>query len=435
MQLTVDYSKAFAGSFSEQEWREQIQKLQSVQVKLQEAKAVKALGFATLPYQTRESLVPLLELADDIRAEFEAVIIVGIGGSDLGSRAVHRALHNQFYNYKNNKPALYFIGDSPDPVNLSEVLGMVDLRTTAIVVISKSGGTVEPTSTFLVLRQKCIEAVGETEAAKHIIMLTDAHGGMLRVLVNQERYRSLAIPSEVGGRFSVLSTVGLFPLAIAGVDIERLLDGARAMDQQDAQANSLALEYAAAQYLAYSRGYDISVFMPYAHSLREVGFWYRQLWAESLGKKAHTNGPIEPVGSTPVAALGPTDQHSQLQLYMEGPANKIITFVKVEQFATDFEVPKAFPELEEITYLGGHSMAAILAAEQESSAQALAEVGRPSVTLKLSEISPTSLGELLYFLEMTVAYMGELLDINAYDQPGVEFSKHYMYRLLGKPGY
>ena len=398
--------------------------------KIQDQKKAGGLGFAKLPYQ--EDLSAIQSLAEAVRKEFRDVILVGIGGSDLGTRAVHRALNHQFHNFL-RRPRLFFLGDTTDPVAINEVLDVVDLAQAAVIVVSKSGNTVEQMSTFVYLRQCLVDRVGAEATASHIIILTDATTGTLRDLVKQEGYRSLTVPDEVGGRFSVLSNVGLFPLAVAGIDIKALLAGAREMDGQDSRSkDSLAFQYAALQYWHYGQGHKISVVMPYSYSLREFGFWYRQLWAESLGKKLNLAGKVVNVGPTPIAAVGPTDQHSQAQLYMEGPADKVFTFITVKEPVVNIELKASFPALE---YLKGHTFNEILLAEQQATAYALAEEGRPSCDIVLDTLDAHHLGQLLYFFEMAVSYAGVLFDINTYDQPGVEIGKKYMYGLLGRPGF
>jgi len=387
----------------------------------QEKKEVR-LGYAKLPY--RDDLSAINSLAGALRKEFRDVILVGIGGSDLGARAVHRALNHQFHNML-HRPRLFFLGDTTDPVAIQEVLDVVDLKQTAVIVVSKSGNTVEQMSTFVYLRQQLLDVVGEN-VSSHIVILTDAAVGTLRDLVKQEGYRSLDVPDDVGGRFSVLSNVGLLPLAVAGIDIAQLLAGARAMDQEDNRSNeSIAFRYAALQYAHYQGGKRISVLMPYTYGLREFGFWFRQLWAESLGKNENT-------GPTPIAAVGPTDQHSQVQLYMEGPADKVFTFITVQEPAVNMELPDSFPALD---YLKGHSFNEILLAEQRATAYALAEAGRPSLTLRLEKLDAYHLGQLLYFFELATSYAGAMFKVNAYDQPGVEIGKKYMFGLLGRPGF
>lgn len=422
---------------SEQLHQEKEQK-QTVYQQVQEEKRAGKLGFTSLPYQDSSVIQPILDLAAAVRQEFKNVIIVGIGGSDLGTRAVHRALNHQFYNLvATETPRLFFLGDTTDPVAIQEVLDVVSLKETAVVVISKSGNTVEQMSTFLYLQAELLEEAGSEVAKTNIIILTDPTSGTLREIVKREGYRSLPIPPEVGGRFSVFTSVGLFPLAVVGVDIVQLLAGAQAMDEYDGQGSeqNMAYLYALTQLWYYQNGRPISVLMPYSYNLREVGFWFRQLWAESLGKKHNLSGGVVNVGPTPIAATGPTDQHSQVQLYMEGPLDKVFTFVAVQEKATNATLPEAYPDMEGVNYLKGHDFATIVDAEQASTAYALATAGRPSCTISLGKLDAFSLGQLLYFFELAVTYAGAILDINTFDQPGVELGKQYMYGLLGRPGF
>ena len=407
---------------------------------VQKARTAGELGFTSLP---SADIQPILDLAAAVRSECEVLLVIGIGGSDLGTRAVHRALNHQFYNLlpteRRGGPRLLFVGDTTDPVALTEVLDIIDLKHTIVTVVSKSGNTIEQMSTFIYLRKLLIEAVGPEQAKQQIIVLTDPETGTLRKIVAEEGYRSLAIPPSVGGRFSVLSSVGLFPLAVVGVDIQALLDGARYIDEQDASGGAEekpAALFALDQYLAVTeRQQPISVLMPYVYGLRELGFWYRQLWAESLGKKVDRSGKVVESGPTPIAAVGPTDQHSQMQLYSEGPRDKVITFLRVEQQPIDITLPEAYGDKEGVAYLKDHTLSEIVAAEAESSALALAQDNRPNATLSIPKLDAYHLGALLYFFELATAYSGELYDINAFDQPGVELGKQLMYGLLGRPGF
>lgn len=393
------------------------------------------LGFTKLPYQ---DVAEITALADELRQEFSTFVVVGIGGSDLGARAVHRALNHQFYNLRST-PQLFFFGDTTDPVVIQEVFDVIDLPKTAFIVISKSGNTVEQMSTFVWILHELNTKLGSGQAARHIVILTDHEKGTLRELVQEKGYRSLSVPDDVGGRFSVLSSVGLLPLALAGIDINHLLQGAAELNRYDTETtpengNMMAL-YAGLQIWNYQQNRPISVLMAYSYSLREFGFWFRQLWAESLGKKNDLAGTVVNVGPTPIAALGPTDQHSQVQLYMEGPADKVFTFIGVETLSTNMTLPETFPEHETINYLRGHSFQEILHAELQSTMHALATEGRPSCLLTIPMLDAYHLGQLLYFFELAVTYAGALLNINTFDQPGVEIGKNYMYGLLGRPGY
>ncbi|MEI6477570.1 MAG: glucose-6-phosphate isomerase [bacterium] len=438
MSLTLSFQDLFAsGDFTANDLAWLVGESQPLYERIQGEIREGKVGFAALPYQSDEEIGAITELALRVRNQFKNLVVIGIGGSDLGARAVQRALNHQFYNLK-AQPHLFFVGDTTDPVALQEVLDVTPLKDTAFVVISKSGNTVEQMSTFVYVRQLLLDALGVEETKEHIIILTDEHTGTLREIVKREGYRSLVIPATVGGRFSVLTSVGLFPLAVAGVDIRGLLEGAKAMAEHDRTQTgmgNLPLIYAVSQMHSYRSGRPISVLMPYAYSLREMGFWFRQLWAESLGKKVDLEGTTIHVGPTPIAAVGPTDQHSQVQLYMEGPADKIFTFITVDEPAVNLTLPGAYPDLEGVSYLKGHDFAEILAAEQASTAYALAQAGRPSCVIRLPKLDAHAIGELLYFFELAVTYAGGILNINPFDQPGVEIGKQYMYGLLGRPGF
>jgi glucose-6-phosphate isomerase len=376
------------------------------------------LGFAQLPYQTDDELGAIERLAHQLAERFAVVLVVGIGGSDLGTRAVHRALNHQFYNQR-QKPQLYFVADTTDPEPLLEVLDSIDLQQTAVVMVSKSGNTVEQAATFLVLLDRLRLVVGDG-VAEHIVAITDPTTGTLRELVNQEGYASLPVPPAVGGRFSFLSAVGLLPLAVTGVPIRELLHGAR--DVLEHQQED-ALRYASGQIAAYQAGQVMHVMMPYTYGLREFGFWFRQLWAESLGKAVAVSGTEIHVGPTPIAALGPTDQHSQVQLYREGPADKTFTFVTCEHGRRDLSVPHDIPDHPALAYLRGRSFKDILNAEQAGTAAALEEVGRPVAHIQIERLDAYHVGALVMFFELATAYAGVMLDINPYDQPGVERGK------------
>lgn len=437
MNLNFDFSKMVEET---QLARLESERLGDLYGQIQEQKRNGELGFCKLPYQN-EQLVPIVELANSLKQEFQAVVVIGIGGSDLGTRAVHRALNHQLYNLmgadKRTTPQLFFLGDTTDPVAIEEVLEVLNLAKTAFIVVSKSGNTVEQMSTFIYVRSKLIELLGEAHKA-NLVMITDEKTGNLREIAEREGYRSVVFPADVGGRFSVLSSASLLPLAIVGVDIYKLLEGARAMDAHDSENSGLEnmpAKFALLQYLAYKEGRHTTIFMPYTYSLREVGFWFRQLWAESLGKKNTLDGRVVNVGPTPIASIGPTDQHSQVQLYMEGPVGKVFTFVTVKEPKRNMELPEAFSDLEGVIYLKGHSFNEILLAEQKSTAYALSEAGRPSSLIELPVLDEYTLGELLYFFEMATAYAGALFEINPFDQPGVEIGKQYMYGILGRPGF
>ena len=388
------------------------------------------LGFMKLPHA---DISAVHELAQAVAGEFKDVVVIGIGGSDLGTRAIFRAIKGSMYNLSEavraGRPRLFFTGDTTDPVALTEVIEVVDWSSTVLIMVSKSGNTVEQMSTFVYLREKLIQSVGEEQAKRAIISITDGEKGTMREITNREGYRNLIIPADVGGRFSVLTPVGLLPLAIVGVDINELLHGAADMTLD----NEAPAKYALMQYLALTeRQQPIHVVMPYSYNLREVGFWFRQLWAESLGKAVSRSGEEVHTGPTPIASVGPTDQHSQVQLYREGPNDKTFTFITVREPAVNMTLPEAFSDLEGVRYLAGHNFNEILLAEQKSTEAALQEVGRPTCTIELDRLDEYHVGQLLFFFELATAYAGELFNVNAYDQPGVERGKQLMYELLGR---
>jgi glucose-6-phosphate isomerase len=382
------------------------------------------LPFAQRPYQDETSLLAIEHVARRFRERFKTFVIIGIGGSDLGTRAVQRALNHQFYNMVSDR-RMFFVGDTTDPLALEEVMSQLNWQETGIVVVSKSGNTIEVMSAFLILRDRLKAVVGDHAYVDHIVCVTDPVTGTLREVVHAEGYASLP-HLTVGGRFSVLSSVGLFPLALANVDIRGLLNGAKDFLETEKEHS---LEYAAAQHAAYLKGQHIHVLMPYTYALRELGFWFRQLWAESLGKALDLNGKTVNVGPTPIAAIGPTDQHSQVQLYREGPDDKTFTFITVVE-TFDLEVPTELPQVQAIQYLKGLSLNHILHAEQEGTEASLQEVGRPTARIELDRLDAYHMGGLIMFFELATAYAGAMFNINTYDQPGVERGKEIAHSRL-----
>ena len=394
------------------------------------------LGWMELPYADPSSIE---EMADDLRARFDNFVVLGIGGSALGNIAVQTALNHPFYNaLPNRRGPRFFVLDNSDPELNTGLLDVVDPARTVFNVITKSGSTGETLASFLHFRDAVARAVGEERVKDHFVMTTDPEKGPLREMVQREGFASLPVPAGVGGRFSVLSPVGLLGAAVGGVDIRNLLGGAAYADElcraEDVWRNPAAMN-ALIQVLLLDKGLDMVVMMPYAQRLRDVADWFRQLWAESLGKRVDRTGAVVNVGPTPIRALGATDQHSQVQLYVEGPNNKVFNFMRVERFVTEGKLPPAYEDVDAINYLGGRSFQELIKAEQEATALALTSVGKPNVTHILPEVNAFTLGQLFYMLEVQTAIAGELLNIDAFDQPGVEAGKIATYALLGRSGY
>jgi glucose-6-phosphate isomerase len=291
---------------------------------------------------------------------------------------------------------------------------------------------------YLVVRGWLEEALGDA-ASRHLVFTTDTARGALRELAAREGIASLAVPPAVGGRFSVLSPVGLLPAALVGIEIQALLAGAkRAVERaagDDLLRNPAAL-YGGLHWAADSAlGARIHVLMPYTDRLREFGEWYRQLWAESLGKRVDRNGQPVYAGPTPVSAVGATDQHSQVQLFMEGPFDKVITFVVADDLGTDVPIPARDQLPADLAYLPGHTLGGLLRAEYHATAAALSRMGRMNCTLRLPAITAETVGELIMFFQLATGYAGVWYGVDPFDQPGVELGKRLTFAAMGRPGY
>jgi len=400
------------------------------------------LDFSKLLDSMKAQVPEIIKYADTAASKFENFVVLGIGGSALGPLAVHQALNHYYYNElpperRGYRPRLYVV-DNIDPVRFRELLQMLDPSKTLFNVISKSGNTSETMAQFLIVRDSLRRVCGDNYA-EHIVVTTDKEKGNLLPIALKEGFQRFVIPVGVGGRFSELTPVGLLAAAICGIDIDQLLEGALSMDQwiretQGVFSNPAQLR-AALAHLLWQKGKNISVFMPYADSLKTMADWYAQLWAESLGKRYDRQGREVHVGQTPVKALGVTDQHSQVQLYVEGPDDKVITFVTVEKFKESQVIPLDAELPEDIHFLGGRTLEELLFAEQKATEYALTLAGRQHQKIILSSLDAYNVGQLLLLLEWETAYMGELLNINAYDQPGVEEGKNGTYALMGRKGY
>ena len=400
------------------------------------------IGFFQLPYQ-QELLDQVRTFADGLGQAFSSAVVLGIGGSALGTIALREALVKPHWNELDDEgrdyyPRLYIL-DNVDPSTIGPFLDGLDLGKTLFNVISKSGSTAETMSQFLVVRDRLGRALEGDGYRGHLIFTTDPETGVLRRIARDEQIATLPVPPNVGGRFSVLSAVGLLPAALIGIDIGELIAGARAMDERCASAelrqNPAGL-FAVLQYLAdQEQKAPIHVMMAYSDRLYGVADWFRQLWAESLGKEKNRAGETVNVGPTPVKAMGATDQHSQVQLYMEGPHDKTLTFLTVEQRGEDLEIPRAYESEPELAYLGGHTMGELISAERQATASALARHGRMNMTIRLPAVNAHALGELLMMLQIATVYAGELYGIDPLDQPGVELGKQLTYGLMGRPGF
>ena len=388
-----------------------------------------------------ETLWYVKEYASMVQGRFENILVLGIGGSALGGQAVTEALLKPFWNLltpeqRDGLPRIFFL-DNIDPDTISGLLNVIDLKKTLVNVITKSGSTAETMSQFMIVKNILEQELG-ADYRKNIVATTDKKTGILRQIAEQEGYKTFVVPDDVGGRFSVFSAVGLLPFALVGIDIDEIVNGIKDMDlalkNTDINEN-IAAQNALIHYLMDTKkGKNLSVMMPYSSRLKYVSDWYVQLWAESLGKNKDNNGNDVNVGPTPIKALGATDQHSQIQLYNEGPNNKIINFIRVAEFDNTLEIPNIF-EYTGIGYLGGKTINQLINAEADSTRVALADYSRPTMTLSIEKIDEYNVAQLLYMLEVQTAIAGELYNINTFNQPGVEQAKNYTYALMGRAGY
>jgi glucose-6-phosphate isomerase len=446
MSLRLDYTNMMAppidGGITDAEWREMDARFADAHRAVVALHGEGTLGFLDLP-DDRALHAQTLEYVARVKRRPAAdaltdVVVLGIGGSALGPIALRTALRPPQWNLlddaaRGGQPRLHVL-DNVDPANIAALLARLDARRALFVVTSKSGGTAETMAQYLVVRAHLVSVLGETAARERIVFVTDPEKGALRAIARAEQITALDIPANVGGRFSVLTPVGVLPAALMGIDTGALLAGAAEMRTRCASAKlggNVAGTFAALQFLADTKhGRRIQVLMPYSDALRDMAAWFVQLWAESLGK--HRTPEDAGVGPTPLAALGATDQHSQVQLFMEGPPDKTVTFIGVEQGETDVEIPALHADIPELAYLGGRRLGELLDIERRATAGALARRGRPNMTLTLETVDAFHVGQLLMLLEIATAYAGQLYGVNAFDQPGVELGKQFTYAMLGR---
>lgn len=442
MTLTLDFTNMMAGALpngagiTDAQWREAAEafRLAHRQVMGQQAQ----LGFLHLP-TNEELLRASVAVAQDTRGRFDDVLLLGIGGSALGPIALRTALCAPQWNaltleQRSGNPRLHVL-DNVDPATIAATLARLDLSRTRVLVVSKSGGTVETMAQYLIVREALAQAVGEEQARAHLVFVTDPEVGSLRRIARAEGITTLDIPANVGGRFSVFSPVGVLPAAIMGIDVRALLGGAAhvtLLAEGEDVARNLPGAFAVLQWLSDTQhGRRIQVLMPYADPLRDLALWFVQLWAESLGKILPDGTSV---GPTPLPALGATDQHSQVQLFMEGPQDKTVTFIAVRGRTDEGRIPARHADIPELGYLGGHTLGELIDIEQRATAGALAARGRFNATLHIDAIDAWHLGALMQTFELATAYAGALYGVDAFNQPGVELGKQFAYAMLGRAG-
>ena len=433
--IRLDFTNVFAdavkGGVTEEEFYSLESKASEAVEKIVSQIERKELGYANLVnFDFTEDFARTVELAEVCSQRFRDLVVVGIGGSALGARAVDSALMLSSGSSYGLRERNFYVLDNVDPEFIFSVFESLDLDNTCFNVVTKSGSTAETLSVFLFVYDLYRKGRIKKE---QIVITTDPEKGFLRKLAEEEGFASLAVPPEVGGRFSVLSPVGLFPSAFLGADVKAMIEGAREMHSISYKKEfyeSPSLTFGALMYLLRKlRGISQLVLMPYSSALYLVADWFRQLWAESLGKKFSVKKEVVYEGQTPIKALGATDQHSQIQLYREGPFDKVVVFMRVNSFRKDDIMPPSFE-----THLSGKSLGDLLNAEQLATEMALKKAGRLNMRIELPRIDEKSLGQLFYFFEVATVFYAYLAGIDPFNQPGVEEGKRITHAMMGKEG-
>ncbi|HTJ23831.1 MAG TPA: glucose-6-phosphate isomerase [Gemmatimonadaceae bacterium] len=439
MAIGLDYTnmmgEVVAGGVSAHDWAAAPQAFRRAHEGLLRRRNAGELGFLDLPTDAalhRQSA----DFAKAARGKFDDVVVLGIGGSALGPIALRTALLAPGWNSltteeRRGNPRLHVL-DNVDPRTIAALLDRLALERSLFIVISKSGGTAETMAQYLVVRDRLDKHT--KSAGDHLVFVTDPKKGALREIARAENIPALDIPPAVGGRYSVLTPVGVLPAALVGIDTGELLEGANDIASRCAggelRDNPAGL-FGTLEYLADTTlGRHIHVLMPYSDPLRDLADWFVQLWAESLGK--HREPGDKGAGPTPLGALGATDQHSKVQLFMEGPPDKTVAFIAVREVPADVAIPRLHSDVKELGYLGGHHLGELLAIEQRATAGALARRGRPNMTIHVDRVDARHLGGLFMLLEIATIYAGELYGVNPLDQPGVELGKQFTYAMLGR---
>lgn len=417
------------GGFQQQELASLASRVATRAAQMRAQRKKGELPFMDLPHAA-DAVRPIRHLAEELRQEADTMVVLGIGGSALGTRAVFNAVPGD---------RRVIVADNIDPWSFGRALDGVDLERTVFNVISKSGETAETMAQFLVVRDLLLKTFGAVQYGRHVVVTTDAERGHLRQIVSDEGFRAVTVPDGIGGRFSVLSAVGLLPAAFGGLAVETLLAGAAWMDERvsnpEMWRNPAYMLAAVLSHAWMQRGKTAVVFMPYSDRLVQLGAWFVQLWAESLGKREALDGREVNTGQTPILAVGATDQHAQMQLFAEGPDDKIYVLVRVENHVREIVIPPSYTDLDGVSYLGEKTLGTLLNMEEQASEVALAKRGRMVIRLTVPHVDLFTLGQLFYLWEVAVAVVGGLADVNAFDQPGVEEGKHLTYGLAGRQGF
>ncbi len=393
------------------------------------------LGWIDLPEDyDKEEFARIQKAAEKIQSDSEVLVVIGIGGSYLGARAAIEFLRHCFYNSVDKKvrktPEIYYAGNSISGTYLSQLIETIGDRDFSVNVISKSGTTTEPAIAFRIFKEMLENKYGKEEAARRIYATTDRAKGALKGLATEEGYETFVVPDDVGGRFSVLTAVGLLPIAASGADIEKLMEGARSMRklclETEVEKND-AIQYALIRNILHAKGKSVEVLANYEPIFHYVGEWWKQLYGESEGK--------DQKGIFPAAVDLTTDLHSMGQFIQDGSRIMFETVMELENPALDITVKKEEKDLDGLNYLAGKTMDFINKSAMRGTQLAHTDGNVPNLVIRIPEQSEFSLGELFYFFEYACGISGYLLGVNPFNQPGVESYKKNMFALLGKPGY
>lgn len=415
----IEFEYNIKGFASEDELKEEIERARTFVSRAQEDAFG---GWVDLPVNyDKDEFVRIKKAAERINLNSEYLVCVGIGGSYLGHRAVISALGNH------SRTKILYAGNSLSPYEIEKVLEEIGESNFSINVISKSGTTTEPAVAFRIFKEKLIEKYGETEAARRIYATTDANKGALHDEAVEKGYETFVVPDNIGGRYSVLSSVGLLPILVAGIDIDKLMDGAEEERAALISDGGAAAEYAGLRNALLRNGFDIEVLANFEPSFMYFNEWWKQLFGESEGK--------EQKGIFPASVVYTTDLHSMGQYMQEGRRNLFETFVKIKQAHKGVKVPKFGEDLDGLAYLEDKELSYISKKANEATEKAHFAGGVPTISLTMPELDERSLGALIYFFEMSCALSGFCLGVNPFNQPGVEAYKTKMFELLGKPGY
>ena len=415
----IEFDYNIKGFASEDELKLEIERARTF---VQRAQEDEFGGWVDLPVNyNKKEFERIKQAAERINLTSEYLVCIGIGGSYLGHRAVISVLGN------NSRTKILYAGNSLSPHEVEKVLEEIGNKNFSVNVISKSGTTTEPAVAFRIFKQKLIEKYGEAEAARRIYATTDARKGALHDEAVEKGYECFVVPDNIGGRYSVLSAVGLLPILVAGVDIDCLMDGAEEERAALISDGGAAAEYAGLRNVLLRNGFDIEVLANFEPSFMYFNEWWKQLFGESEGK--------DQKGIFPASVIYTTDLHSMGQYMQEGRRNLFETFVKIKQAYKGVKVPKFGEDVDGLGYLEGKELSYISKKANEATEKAHFAGGVPTISLTMPELDVRSMGALIYFFEMSCALSGFCLGVNPFNQPGVEAYKTKMFELLGKPGY